>query len=323
MRKPFRAVLSVLILGALVTSTLPSAIGAEPNPKSKKTYWTLEKIMKAKPYEMVFDGKSKFAKRVTVQNSQRQTPPDPNLITGLPWTENGVIESSTGKVFFTIGSAGYTCSGTLVNETETSKAIVLTAGHCVFEQAVDGGQYVTNWIYIRNFEKVGFSSQEGCTPERSCWGTDLLTADSIFEGEVGYTDLATQHDWGFATITSTTELPDTSIPGLYPLKINGFSAAGDESTSFGYPAQGKFKGRDLIYCKAPIIEDRLNDSATWGMRCDMTGGSSGGPWISRFGSQDAGLSSVNSYKYINDRKRMYGPKFSSVTLETFQSALNK
>ena len=325
MRKILKSALALSLLSGLLIASLPGAVGLDKNSKDKGNYWTLDKLNKAKPYEMLFDGKSKFAKRAIVQSAQKPVPQDKSIVTGLPWTQGGVIESSTGKVFFTIENIGYVCSGTLLKETDTSRAIVLTAGHCVYEQEVGGGEYVTNWIFIPNFENVRFPADVSCAIETGCWGSDLLSVDSVFEGEEGYTDLATKHDWGFATIKSVngSALPDTDITGLYPLVINGFTANGDISQSFGYPAAGKFKGSELIYCKAPISADVLNNSETWGMRCDMTGGASGGPWISNFDSSSAGVSSVNSYKYTTDRKRMYGPKFSTGTFDTYLYALSR
>src|SRR3712207_7483597 len=50
--------------------------------------------------------------------------------------------------------------------------------------------------------------------------------------------------------------------------------------SFGYPASQKYHGNDLTYCAGPISTDPNNANLTWGMACDMTGGSSGGPWVS-------------------------------------------
>ena len=57
------------------------------------------------------------------------------------------------------------------------------------------------------------------------------------------------------------------------------------------------------------------------MPCNMTGGSSGGPWLSGFNeTTGAGtLSSVNSYGYGNTAV-MYGPKFNTRTEATYNAA---
>jgi hypothetical protein len=58
------------------------------------------------------------------------------------------------------------------------------------------------------------------------------------------------------------------------------------------------------------------------MACDMTGGSSGGPWVQTADPRlYAGtvLSSLNSYGYSGVRN-MYGPKFNSTTQAVFGAA---
>jgi hypothetical protein len=91
--------------------------------------------------------------------------------------------------------------------------------------------------------------------------------------------------------------------------------------AFGYPAAGKFKGKDLTYCAGGIFTDRYNDDLTWGLPCTMTGGSSGGPWLSPFttSSGSGTLHGLNSYGY-SGVKNMYGPKFSANTQAVYNAA---
>jgi hypothetical protein len=51
----------------------------------------------------------------------------------------------------------------------------------------------------------------------------------------------------------------------------------------------------------------------------MTGGSSGGGWIVR----GEYLNSVNSYGYVTQPNRMYGPYFSSVVQRLYNRVKNK
>jgi hypothetical protein len=58
----------------------------------------------------------------------------------------------------------------------------------------------------------------------------------------------------------------------------------------------------------------------------MTGGASGGPWLSNGTSTAVNavsgkLSSLNSYKYNTDSTKMYGPFFNSRTTATYNAAL--
>ncbi|MFM7139250.1 MAG: hypothetical protein ACKOXS_02965 [Actinomycetes bacterium] len=88
-------------------------------------------------------------------------------------------------------------------------------------------------------------------------------------------------------------------------------------------AASPYSGNDLVYAFGPIGTDALTSNSTWSMASKLTGGSSGGPWLSGFNSSTyvGKLSSVNSYKYGRDKTKMYGPKFSSKTRESFNLAL--
>ena len=59
-------------------------------------------------------------------------------------------------------------------------------------------------------------------------------------------------------------------------------SSGSKLYAFGYPAAGKYRGNDLVYCAGNIFADPYASNQTWGMTCNMTGGSSGGPWLSGF-----------------------------------------
>ncbi len=74
--------------------------------------------------------------------------------------------------------------------------------------------------------------------------------------------------------------PPSAAPGS-TLQTSGV-AAGNKLYAFGYPAAGRYKGKDLTYCAGNIFTDQYNDDQTWGMACNMTGGSSGGPWLASF-----------------------------------------
>ena len=101
-------------------------------------------------------------------------------------------------------------------------------------------------------------------------------------------------------------------------------AAGDTLSAFGYPAAGRYKGKDLTYCRGPIGQDPQTSNTTWSMACNMTGGSSGGPWVESTDTTtfaNSTLSSLNSYGYSGG-KAMYGPKFNGNTQAVFNAANN-
>ena len=90
----------------------------------------------------------------------------------------------------------------------------------------------------------------------------------------------------------------------------------DQIFDFGYPAAGKYHGYDLTYCSDQVFYDANNGNNTLGIDCDMTGGSSGGPWLTGFSTTSGvgTLRSVNSYGYSSIRNKEYGPKFNGNTV---------
>jgi hypothetical protein len=93
--------------------------------------------------------------------------------------------------------------------------------------------------------------------------------------------------------------------------------------AFGYPAAAPFNGRRLIYCSGRAFDDTVM-TRDLGLRCDMTGGSSGGPWFQGFDEStgQGWLNSVNSFKYNFAPDFMFGPFFGDEAMTLYQSAQN-
>lgn len=327
----------ILVLSTLVGMNSASANSLQKSmKKDAASFWTAKKINEAIAFEMVFESGSKIGKRVPAVRETRGKPGGGGAsgpILGTSWTLGGDPLTASGKVFFTFDGVGYyQCSGSLVEEDSDGYAIVLTAGHCLFDHAPDqngdglgDGVYAQNWIFVPSYdlEQVRIS---GCGTSNKCWAASSLFAHENYKNETGFTSTATQYDWGFAKIVERKEglLPDKLGDGTnsFPIVFDTTLSASTTASSFGYPAAGKYKGNDLVYSRGPISFDANNSNATYALASDMTGGCSGGPWLSEMGVADpySGiLRSVNSYKY-GTSKFIYGPKFSSSTLKTFNDA---
>ena len=94
-----------------------------------------------------------------------------------------------------------------------------------------------------------------------------------------------------------------------------------QATRLGYPAAGRYHGSDLIYCADQIFTDPGTANRTFGIDCNMTGGSSGCPWLFPF-TESTGIGAirgVNSYGYKGVTKE-YASKFNASTATTFTAA---
>jgi len=310
-----RRILATITASAVIAAILvaPSIAAGNSNGKSPNEnaigYWTKDRLENALTRGFEFEPGAKSGKLVSLGKASRGGGGKTTSITGSSWTKGGKPLSATGKVFFTMGSGTYVCSGSIVNDSKSDRSIVLTAGHCVFDNAT--GNFATNFIYYPAFDTTPVTD---CTISRCLVATSLV-AHNGFTSQSSFTTQATQYDWGFASI------PESNING-YAFNSTPFTNSAT-SYAFGYPAGTPYGGKDLVYCAGPISPDTNNGGLTWGLGCNMTGGSSGGPWFAAFNSTnfDGSASSVNSYKYTNNSTKMYGPKFNSNTLSTFNAAL--
>jgi V8-like Glu-specific endopeptidase len=317
--------LSISLLAAfLLTSTL-TAVPSTANPKGSPNvnavgFWNSEKINNAIAFDMVFEQGAKSAKRVpSAKGTGKPAPRSTSNVLGNSWTKGGLPLTASGKVFFSIGTLTYQCSGALVQDGDINFAIVLTAGHCVYDNA---SGYVQNWIFIPSYD-IDQVSSSGCSASTNCWQAERIIAHSGFTSETSFTTQATRYDWGFAKITERKNgaLPDGDGTNAFPAIFNALSA-NTPVNSFGYPAAGKYNGRDLVYSSGALTFDSRNGNQTYALASDMTAGCSGGPWLSSLQNKtpyNGVLVSVNSYKY-GTTTFIYGPKFSSETQSTFDQA---
>jgi V8-like Glu-specific endopeptidase len=299
-------VLALLPLAAAPVLAGDAQAKAKAEHQRIVNYWTAERIAGAKPRDFVKTADGKFVPKAK-----------PGGGTGASWTQGGPVVDRTGKVLFTMDGSNWVCSGSAVNDSRTTFALVLTAGHCAYDET--NGAFATNWIYVPSFDTSPTFTCAQAT--YGCWTAQGLVVDSGFATAGGFNTQATVHDFAMAIVgngTNGTQL-DASPRGSYPIAYPAIST-GNTVHAFGYPAAGRYKGKDLTYCTGPTFNDANNGNLTWGIACNMTGGSSGGPWLGSFTQAGGGtLTSLNSYGY-SGLSNMYGPKFNSNTQAVFTRA---
>lgn len=213
-----------------------------------------------------------------------------------------------GKVFFTLGGANYVCSGNAV--TSVNESTVSTAGHCLNEGP---GAFATNFAFVPAYDN-------GAAPYGKWTARSLhAPADWSTKGDMRY-------DTGFAVMNKLNNQTLTDVVGGSGVAFN--QAEGLAYKSFGYPAARPFNGETLKSCIGTASADTNNPQFfSQGIPCDMTGGSSGGPWF--VGTKAVGVpdttnpygvqNTVNSYGYSGSNV-MYGPYWGTVIQATYTSA---
>jgi V8-like Glu-specific endopeptidase len=210
---------------------------------------------------------------------------------GAPWTARGAVRATTGKVFFTIDGADYVCSAGTV--TSTNRDLVVTAGHCAEDSA---GTWARNWIYVPGYEQGrrpygAFAARHMFVPRP--WSS---------HGDENY-------DVALVALAPAAGRHVTDVVGAQGIAFD--QPRGALVYGFGYPAGGRYDGERLTYCSGRTYPDSHKITHDEGLRCDMTEGSSGGPWLTRFdaGAGTGVVTSVSSFKYADDPATMYGPYF--------------
>lgn len=318
-----RLTFALVVPAMFVMPLIGTAVAAAPRQSDHDrivAYWTAERIKAAKPRDVSFGA----PRRIAPAAKPVKPPPSGGGLAstiGAAWPDDkGKIYRATGRVLFSMPGGDYICSGSVATDSRADISVVLTAGHCAFDQATHS--FATNWMFIPEFDAR--DTYDCSVAVHGCWTRLRLVVHSGFANQTGFNQTATLHDWAFAVVgadgTATTQL-DAEV-GSFPIAFRSY-ASGVPIAAFGYPAGGKYSGNnDLIYCNGGLGTDPYNLGRTYKLSCDMTGGSSGGPWLTNFDTTgDSGtLSSLNSYTY-SGVTAMHGPKFNSATAATWAEAV--
>lgn len=309
--------------GIVAVGSSAAAPGAKPDRGAVVGYWTPDRVAHAVPRE------------VSPKNFHPQAGKPPGGggggTTGAAWSGGGAVKQRTGKVLFTMAGVDYVCSGTAATDSSSTRSLVLTAGHCAYDET--NHAFATNWMFVPDYEDGGsiVTNPNGThsftcdTTPYGCWtATSLVTTTAWANGGAslaGFND-----DYAFAVVggggkTGQSNQLDATV-GSTPVAYN--QGHPTQVYSFGYPQASPYDGQKLIYCSGNDIADTWGGTTDFGLNCNMTGGSSGGPWYVGFGSggSQGSLNSVNSFKYTAGKfaKYMFGPYFDAYTQRTYNAA---
>jgi V8-like Glu-specific endopeptidase len=169
--------------------------------------------------------------------------------------------STVGKVFFTnaVGRDS-ACSGTAIKS--LNQSVVDTAGHCLYWN----GGWVRNLIFCPLYDNGG-------TPY-GCWAArDLEVPSDWIDAQAG--DL--HHDLGMAIVAPNSQGNLTDLIGGAGWAYN--QPVNQPFYAYGYPAGPPFDGQTRQSCEGVGKSWQHGGGTVVSIPCNMTGGSSGGPWF--------------------------------------------
>jgi V8-like Glu-specific endopeptidase len=243
-------------------------------------YWTSERMMRAVPADRASRPAPAAAKPARGGGSSSVVSTE----VPLPYP------SAFGKVFFTDNKgANYVCSGSAL--VSANQSLVWTAGHCVNEGP---GAYYKNFLFVPAY-------RDGAAPYGKFAASELLTTSGwLGSGQWGV-------DLG-AAVVGTNASGQTLSAAVAEAPIVFNATRNQAYWMYGYPAAKKFNGLRLRVCQTAWSRDDTSATpASMGASCDMTGGSSGGPWVTASGA----VASVVSYYYQSLSNMLFGPHLES------------
>ena len=188
------------------------AVAADHLGHAQRTldYWTAKRMRNATPLEVEAPNPAKAAAAAARAWRNRGEPieippaapqgwvpggtapvapsatPDDGRQAAIPYTSFEVFDTTTypnvvhGIVFFRLGRASYSCSGTVVNS--PSQSVVVTAGHCV-HYGGKGTGWATHWIFVPGYHDK--AAPFGAWAARQLVTTKLWRKRARFSGDIG------------------------------------------------------------------------------------------------------------------------------------------
>jgi V8-like Glu-specific endopeptidase len=300
-------------------------------------YWT-EASKTAQPYEIEVPSGSDTPEGDT-EPGEDTTTVDPAAAAGAPagdleqapelksaqkangrWkgTTKGPVATTVGKVFFDEAGKSWVCSGTVINS--VNESVVWTAGHCVHSGAPPKVKENTKWKKHFHTNWVFAPGYRNDKAPYGYWRPRKGTLSTVF-GWSKYGSFL--YDLGAVVLQK--KKGKTIVDVAKGGQGIAFNREADlDYWSFGYPAGKPFNGANLYYCHSPLIGResptqwrawrgeaykapvKISGPAEITIRCNMTGGSSGGGWLAGFDQSLGWVTGVNS---TGDDVEMTSPYF--------------
>lgn len=318
-------VLFVVSAGAQGQETLSSVGSAEQGKVTPSRPWSREEMLAAKPYPLAElkgipanngvvrpDGPAEIhpggrGGNALLKDSllSIREEESPSAVTAaytypFPFTRYENLAANytvipyrmVGKVFFKKAGQPFVCSASSIGN-----YAVISAGHCVSDGM---GHFHTDWVFVPAYNA-------GAAPYGQ-WTANMLIVSSAWHTGGGS---LWGSDFGGAVLNKVAGLKISQKVGWLGWAVN-LPVGQQHWHSIGYPASAPFNGAKQIICAASWA---TSDSATtFGIGCDATGGTSGGPLIRLLKPGLTGaanyVNGLNSYKYTTTQPlALYSPYF--------------
>jgi hypothetical protein len=236
------------------------------------------------------------------------------------WTEGGLVQQAAGRIYFEMPANkrltrwdGYVCSGTVATDNLSGRSIIITAAHCVYDDA--NKAFARNVLFIPNQSgTTGTGTDLNCANDPvGCWEPHVGVVDvnwttRTFPNNVAW-DYAyyVVNDVGAHTGNGTQTVLDANGNSMAVQFTAPGTGANDVTHALGYSYS---EDPNFMYCADPM--ENMDAANWWLPNCGLSGGASGGPWLQPVQGGNGPIVSVNSWGYTTS-PGMAGPKLSGTS----------
>lgn len=245
-----------------------------------------------------------------------------DTVPNAEWGTGGVVQEAAGRIYFEMPANsrrtrwdGYVCSGTVMSDATSGRSIIITAAHCVYDDAYKA--YARNVLFIPNqAETTGAGTDLNCANDPiGCWAPDFGVVDGNWTTRTFPDNIP--WDYAYYVVADSgahqpglASRPDALDAAVQPMTVSYAAPVVNDVThalGYSYDVDPQF-----MYCADPM--ESLDAANWWLPNCGLTGGSSGGPWSQPFdtGTGNGPIISVNSWGYTG-QPGMAGPKLSGTS----------
>ena len=215
--------------------------------------------------------------------------------------------STVGVLFFKQYEVDYRCSAVSIGN-----SAIWTAGHCIHK----GDNSQNGWSSDVYFAPA---YKNGVTPF-GVWSASYLTTKGLWSD---YGDL--RCDMAGAVLNQWNNQTISEVVGSLGFAYNQDSDL--HWLNLGYPSSAPFDGKTQQICAGSFAytDSSMPSPSPISMGCDMTQGSSGGPWILSFSGkvgQTNFLNGNNSYRYSFHPKELFSPYFGDAAKSLYDELID-
>ena len=254
-----------------------------------------------------------------------------DTVSSLEWKDGGAVQTAAGRLYFEMPNnakrkgpwGGYVCSGTAVTDSIDDRSIILTAAHCVYDDA--NKAFARNVLFIPNqADTDGSGTDLNCGNDPiGCWVPSFGVVDTDWTGTTFPNNIRWDYAYYVVTVTGAHEGAGTTqsleaAAGTLTIDFtikpdHDDETPGASSDDFTHALGYSYNvDPNFMYC----ADDMTTEGAVnwWLPSCGLSGGSSGGPWVQPMitGTGNGPVISVNSWGYVGS-PGMAGPQLQATS----------